>query len=76
MNYSMCPFLWLIENALDSNKTKAGLVQNEAMNICTSFMWAGILCPWSCISLFQFSSMLLQKHWFNIKVQTNIQSID
>ena len=32
------------------------------------------MCPWSCISLLKFSSMLLQKHWVNIKVQTNVQS--
>ena len=31
-------------NALDSNKTKGELVQNEAINICTSFKWAGFLC--------------------------------
>ena len=31
-------------NALDSNKTKRELVQNEAINICTSFKWAGFLC--------------------------------
>ena len=30
-------------NALDSNKTKGGLVQSEAINICTSFKWAGFL---------------------------------
>ena len=31
-------------NALDSNKTNGKLVQNEAMNICTSFKWARFLC--------------------------------
>ena len=31
-------------NALDSNKTKGELVQNEAINICTSFKWAKFLC--------------------------------
>ena len=31
-------------NALDSNKTRGKLVQNEAINKCTSFMWAGFLC--------------------------------
>ena len=31
-------------SALDSNKTKGGLVQNKAINICTSFKWAGFLC--------------------------------
>ena len=31
-------------NAFDSNKTKGELVQNEAINICTSFKWAGFLC--------------------------------
>ena len=30
--------------ALDGNKTKGELVQNEAINICTSFKWAGFLC--------------------------------
>ena len=34
------------------------------------------MCPWSCIRLFKVSFMLLQKHWGNIKVQTNVQSID
>ena len=61
-------------NALDSNKAKGELIQNEAINIFTSFNGAG--CPWSCISLFKFSSILLQKYWVNIKVQTNVQSID
>ena len=31
-------------NALDSKKRKGELVQNEAINICTSFKWAGFLC--------------------------------
>ena len=31
-------------SALDSNKTNGELVQNEAINICTSFKWAGFLC--------------------------------
>ena len=31
-------------NALDSNKTKVELVQNEAINICTSFKWGRFLC--------------------------------
>ena len=31
------------QNALDSNKTKGELVQNEATNICTSFKWTGFL---------------------------------
>ena len=31
-------------SALDSSKTKEELVQNEAINICTSFKWAGFLC--------------------------------
>ena len=31
-------------NALDSNKTKGKLVQNEAINTSTSFKWAGFLC--------------------------------
>ena len=31
-------------SALDSNKTKGELVQNEAINIYTSFKWAGFLC--------------------------------
>ena len=31
-------------NALDSNKAEGELVQNEAINICTSFKWAGFLC--------------------------------
>ena len=30
-------------NALDSNKARGKLVQNEAINKCTSFMWAGFL---------------------------------
>ena len=30
-------------NVLDSNKTKGELVQNEAINICTSLKWAGFL---------------------------------
>ena len=30
-------------NALDSNNTKGELVQNEAINICPSFKWAGFL---------------------------------
>ena len=34
-------------NALDSNKTKGELVQNEAINICTSFKWAEFL--WSLV---------------------------
>ena len=65
-------------NALNSNKTKGELVLNEAINICTSFKWAGFLCVLASvdISLFKFSSMLLQKHWVNIKVQTNVQSTD
>ena len=31
-------------NVLDSNKSKGELVQNEAINMCTSFEWAGFLC--------------------------------
>ena len=31
-------------NALNSNKTKGELVQNEAVNICTFFNWSGFLC--------------------------------
>ena len=64
-------------NALNSNKTKGELVQNEAVNICTFFYLGWVfMCPWSCISLFKFRSLLLQKYWVNIKVQTNVQSID
>ena len=33
------------------------------------------MCSWSCISLFKFSSVLSQKHWSNIKVHTNFQSL-
>ena len=60
-------------NALDSNKTKRELVQNEAINICTSFKWAGFLCVLGIASV---CSSSVQKHWVNIKVQTNVQSID
>ena len=31
-------------NALDSNKTKGELVQNEAITTSTSFKWAGFFC--------------------------------
>ena len=31
-------------NALNSNKTRGELVQNEAINKCTFFTWAGFLC--------------------------------
>ena len=31
------------QNDFDSNKTKGELVRNEAINICTSFKWAGFL---------------------------------
>ena len=60
-------------NALDSNKTKGELVQNEAINICTSFKWAGFLCVLGIASV---CSSSVQKHWVNIKVQTNVQSTD
>ena len=38
-------------NALDSNKTKGELVQNEAINICTSFKWTGFLCALGLASI-------------------------
>ena len=31
-------------NALDTNKTKAELVQREALNICSAYRWCGFLC--------------------------------
>ena len=34
----------LSHNDFDSNKTNANLVQNEAMNICTSFKWVRFFC--------------------------------
>ena len=34
----------VLHNAFDSNKTMGELFQNEAINICTSFKWAGFLC--------------------------------
>ena len=64
-------------NALDSNKTKGELVQNKALNIYTFSKWAGFLCVLGLVSVCSSSgSILLQKHWVNIKVQTNVQSID
>ena len=63
-------------NALNSNKTKGELVQNEAISICTSFKWAEFLSLVLHQFLFKFTLMLLQKHWVNIKVQTNVQSTD
>ena len=41
----------VLHNALDSNKTKEELVQNEAVNICTSFKWAAFLCVHGLASL-------------------------
>ena len=38
-------------NAFDSNKTKEELVQNENINICTSFKLAGFLCILGLVSV-------------------------
>ena len=45
------------DNAVDSNKTKGDLVQKEAINICTSFQWAGFLCI-LCLASICSSSVL------------------
>ena len=63
-------------NALDSNKINGELVQNETINICTSLNGWDFMCFWYWISLFKFSSILLQEHLVNMKVQTNVQAID
>ena len=49
-------------NALDSNKTKGELVQNETINICTSFKLAGILCA---LGLASVSSSSVQCYYRN-----------
>ena len=38
------PPISVSHNALNRNKTKRELVQNEVINICSSFQWAGFLC--------------------------------
>ena len=64
-------------NALDSNKTKGELIQNEAIYVLLlSGLDFYVPLVLHHISLFKFSAMLLQKHWVNIKVQTNVQSIN
>ena len=64
-------------NALDSNKTKKELIENEAINICTSFKWAGFLCVLGLASVCPSSIQCYYKNtWsiFKYKVQTNVQS--
>ena len=55
-------------NALDSNKTKGELVQNEAINICTSFKWTGFLCALGLASILKYklmSSQLIEPRLIN-----------
>ena len=49
------PAISVSHNALDSNKTKGELVQNEAINICTSFKWAGFLRVLGLASIYSSS---------------------
>ena len=35
-------------NALDTNKTKAELVQREALNVCSAYKWCGFLYYLAC----------------------------
>ena len=70
-------------NALDTNKTKAELVQREALNICSAYRWCGFLCvlALSSVSLStvqcyykSFGSSLKYRLMFNQLIQPRCAS--
>ena len=68
-------------NALDTNKTKAELVQRETLNICSAYGWCGFLCvlALSSVSLrtvqfyYKFSELSLKyRLMFNQLIQSHL----